>query len=86
MRLPTTAWPTRKNNASLLRQLREPDLRVLNNLFLVRRIADADASGEMRQAIVHQRYKLRRSIVVTCNRVVQDWASNWATTRRGPAF
>lgn len=25
------------------------------------------------QAIVHQRYKLRRSIVVTSNRVVQDW-------------
>jgi hypothetical protein len=25
------------------------------------------------QAIVQQRYKLRRSIVVTSNRVVQDW-------------
>ena len=27
----------------------------------------------MLQAIVHQRYKLRRSVVVTSNRVVQDW-------------
>jgi DNA replication protein DnaC len=25
------------------------------------------------QALVHQRYKLRRSIVITSNRVVQDW-------------
>jgi DNA replication protein DnaC len=25
------------------------------------------------QTIVHQRYKLRRSIIVTSNRVVQDW-------------
>ena len=27
----------------------------------------------MLQALVHQRYKRRRSIVVTSNRVVQDW-------------
>ena len=27
----------------------------------------------MLQAIVHQRYKLRRAMVVTSNRVVQDW-------------
>ncbi len=36
-----------------------------------RRIADSGA--EMLQAIVRQRYTLRRSIVVTSNRVVQDW-------------
>jgi hypothetical protein len=29
-------------------------------------------AAEVLQAIVHQRYKLRRSIVVTSNRVVQD--------------
>ncbi len=40
-------------------------------LFLARRIAEV--SAELLQAIVHQRYKLRRSIVVTSNRVVQDW-------------
>jgi len=33
----------------------------------------AEVSAELLQAIVHQRYKLRRSIVVTSNRVVQDW-------------
>jgi len=41
------------------------------------------AGGEMLQAIVHQRYKLRRSIVVTSNRVVQDWGKYlvWPTAR-----
>jgi hypothetical protein len=32
----------------------------------------ADVSAEWLQAIVHQRYKQRRSIVITSNRVVQD--------------
>ena len=27
----------------------------------------------MLQAIVHQRYKLRRAVLITSNRVVQDW-------------
>ena len=57
--------------ASLLRAWVEPDLLVLDDLFLARRIGDAAA--ELLQAIVHQRYKHRRSIVVTSNRVVQDW-------------
>ena len=55
----------------LLRALLEPDLLVLDDLFLARRIADV--SAELLQTVVHQRYKLRRSIVVTSNRVVQDW-------------
>jgi len=49
----------------------EPDLLVLDDLFLARRISGYAA--EVLQVIVHQRYKLRRSIVVTSNRVVQDW-------------
>jgi DNA replication protein DnaC len=63
------ASPTEQ--AQLLRQYVEPDLLVLDDLFLARRIADV--SAEVLQAIVHQRYKLRRSIIVTSNRVVQDW-------------
>ncbi|MEO6959579.1 MAG: IS21-like element helper ATPase IstB [Burkholderiaceae bacterium] len=55
----------------LLRTLLEPDLLILDDLFLARRITERAA--ELLQAIVHQRYKLRRSIVVTSNRVVQDW-------------
>ena len=56
------------------RQLRpwlEADLIVLDDLFLARRISESAA--ELLQTLVHQRYKLRRSIVVTSNRVVQDW-------------
>lgn len=49
----------------------DPDLLILDDLFLARRIADV--SAELLQTIVHQRYKLRRSIVITSNRVVQDW-------------
>jgi DNA replication protein DnaC len=57
--------------ASLLRAWVEPDLLVLDDLFLARRIGDAAA--ELLQTVVHQRYKHRRSIIVTSNRVVQDW-------------
>jgi DNA replication protein DnaC len=57
--------------AAMLRSFVEPDLVVLDDLFLARRISEA--SAELLQTVVHQRYKLRRSIVVTSNRVVQDW-------------
>jgi len=56
---------------ALLSEWVEPDLLVLDDLFLARRISEHAA--EVLQAIVHQRYKLRRAIVVTSNRVVQDW-------------
>lgn len=49
----------------------EADLVVLDDLFLARRISDS--AGEVLQTLVHRRYKARRSIVVTSNRVVQDW-------------
>jgi len=49
----------------------EPDLLVLDDLFLARRIPEAAA--ELLQAVVHRRYKLRRSIVITSNRIVNDW-------------
>ncbi len=48
-----------------------PDLLVLDDLFLTRRMSEHAA--EVLQAIVHQRYKLRRPVIVTSNRVVQDW-------------
>ena len=56
---------------ALLKDWVQPDLLVLDDLFLARRISEHAA--EVLQAIVHQRYKLRRAIVVTSNRVVQDW-------------
>lgn len=54
-----------------LRPMLDADLVVLDDLFLARRISDSAA--EALQTLVHQRYKLRRSVVVTSNRVVQDW-------------
>jgi DNA replication protein DnaC len=54
-----------------MRTLLDADLLILDDLFLARRISDA--GGELLQSRVHQRYKLKRSIVVTSNRVVQDW-------------
>jgi len=62
---------SQEEQAVLLKGWIAPDLLVLDDLFLARRIADV--SAELLQAIVHQRYKLRRSIVITSNRVVQDW-------------
>ena len=56
---------------ALLRAYIEPDLLVLDDLFLARRISEAAA--ELLQTVVHHRYKRRRSIVVTSNRVVEDW-------------
>lgn len=63
------ASPTER--MALLKECVEPDLLILDDLFLARRISEHAA--EVLQATVHQRYKLRRSIVVTSNRVVQDW-------------
>jgi len=62
------------SDADQQRQLRpwlDADLLVLDDLFLARRISDS--AGELLQTLVHQRYKARRSLVVTSNRVVQDW-------------
>ena len=66
-----TRWARTAEQAALLRGYIDPDLLVLDDLFLARRISEAGA--ELLQTVVHQRYKLRRSIVVTSNRVVQDW-------------
>ena len=49
----------------------EPKLLVLDDLFLARRISDGAA--ELLQTVVHQRYKLRKSILVTSNSIVEDW-------------
>lgn len=62
---------TQAEQAQILRTYIEPALLVLDDLFLARRISEAGA--ELLQTVVHQRYKLRRSLIVTSNRVVQDW-------------
>jgi DNA replication protein DnaC len=57
--------------AAMLRAWVEPGLLVLDDLFLAKRISESCA--EVLQSVVHQRYKRRASIIVTSNRVVQDW-------------
>lgn len=55
------------------RAILESDLLVLDDLFLSRTIPDE--AGALLQTLIHQRYKLRRSVVVTSNRIVQDWGT-----------
>lgn len=65
------ALASSQEQAELVKTWSEPDLLVLDDLFLARRIPEAAA--ELLQAVVHRRYKLRRSVVITSNRVVTDW-------------
>jgi DNA replication protein DnaC len=65
------ALASTSERASLLKDWVLPDLLILDDLFLARRLVDGAA--EVLQSIVHQRYKMRRAIVITSNRVVQDW-------------
>jgi DNA replication protein DnaC len=60
-----------KEQIKLLATMLESDLLVLDDLFLARRISDGAA--ELLQTVVHRRYKTRRSVIVTSNRVVEDW-------------
>ena len=45
---------------------------MLDDLFLSKRLAQ-DAA-DLLQSIVHKRYKLRRSLIMTSNRIIADWA------------
>ena len=56
-----------------LQRLLAVDLVVLDDLFLARRISEVAA--EFLQTLVHQRYKRRGSILVTSDRVIQDWGT-----------
>lgn len=56
-----------------LRPLIDADLVVLDDLFLSKRLPEGGA--ERLQSLIHQRYKLRRSLIVTSNRVIADWGS-----------
>lgn len=57
--------------AKQLKPAHEADLLVLDDLFLARTIA-ADAADAL-QALLHKRYKLHHSTVITSNRVINDW-------------
>jgi DNA replication protein DnaC len=55
----------------LFKPVIDADLLVLDDLFLTRRIA-LESADEL-QSILHRRYKLRRSNLITSNRIVDDW-------------
>jgi DNA replication protein DnaC len=54
-----------------LKPIIDADLLVMDDLFMARRIAQ-ESTDEL-QSIVHKRYKLRRSILITSNRIIADW-------------
>ena len=64
-----TASPAEKRRH--LKPILDADLLVLDDLFMARRIAQ-ESTDEL-QSIVHKRYKLRRSILITSNRIIADW-------------
>jgi DNA replication protein DnaC len=49
----------------------DADLLVLDDLFMAKRIAQ-EGADEL-QSMVHKRYKLRRSSLITSHRVIGDW-------------
>jgi DNA replication protein DnaC len=64
------AEPVRKKK--LLKPLINADLLVLDDLFLRRKIA-VECADEL-QSILHRRYSLRRSSLITTNRLIDDWS------------
>lgn len=62
-----------REREQMLKRLLAPDLLVLDDLFLARRVSEAAA--ELLQTVVHQRYRRRASVLVTSNRVIKDWGS-----------
>jgi DNA replication protein DnaC len=62
--------PLRKKK--LMKPLIDADLLVLDDLFLRRKIA-TESADEL-QTILHRRYSLRRSCIITTNRIIDDWS------------
>jgi DNA replication protein DnaC len=56
-----------------LKPVIDADLLVLDDLFMARRMAP-EGADEL-QALVHKRYKLRRSLLITSNRIIADWGT-----------
>ena len=64
------AEPVRKRK--VLKPLIDADLLVLDDLFLRRKIA-VECADEL-QSLLHRRYSLRRSSLITTNRIIDDWS------------
>ena len=69
--LNTLAQDTSAERRRRVQPLLDADLLVLDDLFLARHLA-MPAADEL-QTLLHRRYKLRRSVLITSNRIVADW-------------
>ena len=67
----TLALASTTEKRKLLKPVIDADLLVLDDLFLARQISPQGA--DELQSMVHKRYKLRRSTLITSNRVIDDW-------------
>ena len=54
-----------------MKPLIDADLLVFDDLFLARQLPPE--SADTLQFILHKRYKLRRSSLITSNRIMEDW-------------
>jgi DNA replication protein DnaC len=69
--LATLAGATPAEKRKLTKPVIDADLVVFDDLFLARSLPPE--SADTLQAILHKRYKLRRSSLITSNRIVDDW-------------
>ena len=61
----------RRDKRKRLQPLIDADLAVFDDLFLARQLPTE--SADTLQSILHRRYKLRRSSLITSNRIIDDW-------------
>ena len=69
--LASLAQASPADKRKLLKPVIDADLLVLDDLFLARQLP-AEAADAL-QSILHKRYKLRRSSLITSNRIIEDW-------------
>lgn len=60
-----------KERAKKMKLILDADLLVIDDLFLAKKIP-ADAADDLQEIVVN-RYKARKSTVVTSNRIIEDW-------------
>ena len=69
--LVTLMQTTPAERRKLIKPVLDADLLVLDDLFLARHLAP-EGADEL-QSLLHKRYKLRRSVLITSNRIIDDW-------------
>ncbi|NBS16212.1 MAG: ATP-binding protein [Gammaproteobacteria bacterium] len=65
------AFTINTERRSAIKPYLDADLLVLDDLFLARQLPTQ--SADSMQTLLHQRYKSRRSILITSNRILEDW-------------